>query len=226
MIEVNKKIRTGTPEEIKQIAELRGLDPEDILLAQEAGYIRFAEFAKKSAWLMRSLDDSVHEYRRLDGQSWEAFNQLPERKVHSRGTKKYPIGLNEVGKKEYVAILEGSTDLLAFYHFARIEEKLDQVAPVAILGASNGLPIETNGILADKNVVIYADLDKAGLKAAIDWYRQIERYAKRVDLFNVQKPLLNANLHADAKGVKDLSDLARIDHLLYGENHKLEVFPW
>ncbi|MBI1177847.1 hypothetical protein GC207_10470 [bacterium] len=218
------QLRNGSDSELRELSERRGFGVEALRLADDHGFLQFCELWRFPAWCITDGRAQLHEFRRLDGQKWPAFGRLHERKSHCTGSgKRWPIGAIESEPFSKVAMVEGAPDLLAAFHFLLVECKLDSVAPVAVLGASNHrLDPEALAHFAGKSVCLYPHVDEAGRKAAREWARQLKQAgAERVTAFD----LSGLNL-VDGTTGKDLADVCRIDPDCFEGNAKWrEVMP-
>ncbi len=216
-------LRAGTAVELNALAELRGFGLEGMRLAERRGFLGFAEFAGTTCWAVRDRRRQLMEFRRLDGRLFDAYKELPARKSHCIGAgKSWPLGIEETSGFSKVAWLEGAADFLAVFNFLVAEEKADDVAPVAILGAANQRIAEEALIrLAGKDVVVYPHCDDAGQGAARVWARQLVGAGARVRAFD-----LSGIVKADGTIGKDLADVCKISPDCFERERKFwEVLP-
>ena len=101
--------------------------------------------------------------------------------------------------------MEGGPDLLAALHLAWCAGVEGQVAPVAILGASNAIPDDALRYFAGKRVRIFQHDDAAGRDAGALWAAQL--IAAGVDVDGYSFAELS---RADGHTVKDLNDFAHV----------------
>ena len=201
-------LRAGTTAELRQLAERRGFAVESLTLAQERGFLSFCGLWGHAAWCITDQRRQLHEFRRLNGERWPAYGRLPERKAHCLGHgKDWPVGTLESVPFGKVAWVEGAPDLLAALHFLRVERKVNTVAPVGILGASNRARApEALTHFKGKVVCLYPHADDAGRKAAREWARQLrDAGAARVTAFD-----LSGLEKVDGTEGKDLADVALV----------------
>lgn len=161
------------------VAELRGLPVSCIESAASLGMITFAKVCGLDSWILFDGNEKIAEARRVDGELYPAFGGLDARKSHTlKGSKKsWPIGLKpRKGNQEVsdlrVIIVEGGADFLALY--AIKEYAKTDFLPVAMLGASNRINKGALPFFAGREVIILADDDDAGVKAAQVWRDQLE----------------------------------------------------
>jgi hypothetical protein len=81
----------------------------------------------------------------------------------------------------------------------------DQVAPVAMLGASNAIPNDALRHFVGKQVRIFPHADEAGRDAGALWAAQLTAAQAEVDGFD-----FGGLLRADDRAVKDLNDFAHV----------------
>jgi hypothetical protein len=150
------ELRPGTAAELARLAKLRHLVIDAMRLASERGFLHFGTLWGHLFWAVTDQRRKLVELRRLDGAPWPAFGRLAERKSHCMGSgKDWPIGTLEAKAAATVAWVEGAPDLLAFWHFAFAERKVDRIAPVAMLGAANHrIAGDALARLHDKHVVL------------------------------------------------------------------------
>lgn len=217
-------LRRGTKAELVTLAERRGFGPKGLRLAEDRGFLWFGVLWGHSAWCVTDQRRRLVEFRRLDGANWPAFGRLQERKAHCVGAGKcWPIGTLESGPFPKVVMVEGAPDLLAACHFIAAENKVESVAPVAVLGASNHhLDPEALGHFRGKSVCIYPHVDPAGRRAVCEWAKALQvAGAARVAAFDLSGLTLR-----DGTPGKDLADACRLDADTWERERKFrEVMP-
>ena len=147
--------------ELRQLAERRGFSVDALALAQQRGFLFFANLWGHAAWCLTDSRRGLFEFRRVDGEKWPAYGRLPERKSHCLGAgKRWPIGTLESAPFSHVAMVEGAPDFLALFHFLVLERKTERVAPVGVLGASNHvLAFEALAHFKGKSVCLFPHVD-------------------------------------------------------------------
>ena len=118
--------------------------------------------------------------RRMDGGTWEHLEGSPKSWTLRGSWASWPIGANESQPFQNIALCEGSADLLAACHFIHCKDRAD-VAPVAMLGASQRIHADALPLFAGKRIRIYPHVDKAGMEAAKRWADQLEAVGAEVD---------------------------------------------
>jgi len=172
---------TRTPALCKILAELRNLPERGIQAAAlSLGHVGFGKSCGHHCWLITDREGHIAEARRMDGQKFEAFGELGERKSHAiKGSRKsWPIGLTpkyEPPADMPVVIGEGGPDYLALCAVA-LETK-PEFLPVVMLGSSAAIDPQALPGFAGRAVTILAHPDTAGQKAAVRWARQLEPVA-------------------------------------------------
>ena len=201
-------LRRGTDEELRELSERRGFSIEGLRLAERRGFLYFCVQWGHAAWCITDRRRELFEFRRLDSQLWPAYGRLPARKCHCVGTgKAWPIGTLESERFPKVAVVEGAPDFLAALHFILLENKVETVAPVGVLGASNHrLAAEALAKFKGKRVCLFPHVDDDGRAAMRTWARQLkDAGAARVIAFDLSGLVL-----VDGAEGKDLADVCRI----------------
>lgn len=172
---------TRTPALCKILADLRKLPEEAVQAAAlSLGHVGFGKACGHHCWFITDREGHIAEARRMDGQMFEAFGALSERKSHAiKGSRKsWPIGLtpkNEPPADVPIVIGEGGPDYLALCAVA-LETK-PEFLPVVMLGSSAAIDPQALPGFAGRPVTILAHPDDAGQKAAVRWARQLEPIA-------------------------------------------------
>jgi hypothetical protein len=117
----------------------------------------------------------------------------------------WPIGVLEASSFQAIALVEGGPDLLAAFHLAWCLGVESQIAPVAMLGASNRIPEDALQHFAGKRVRIFQHDDQPGRDAGAVWAAQLTAVGVEVDGFD-----FGGLLRADGEAVKDLNDFAHV----------------
>ena len=192
----------GNDQQLERLCKLRDIDARGILLAQMSGLLIFGRFSIYEVYGVTDSTGNIVEVRRLDGQLFPAYKQLPERKSHAlKGShKNWPVGIKEVGEKPMVLLVEGLPDLLSAFEVIVTEDAMGRVAPVAMLSANSLISEEALPLFKGKHVRIVPHLDEAGRDGATKWKDAlIKAGASKVDFFLVSD-------ERDANQVKDLNE--------------------
>ena len=195
---------SGTDDELRQLAALRHLDYGALHIARGAGLLRFAKLHGHRAWIL--TDDAAlnAQARRLDGGTWE----------HANGAKAYTLpgcwagwalGAEQGANYPAFVMCEGGPDFLAAVHLITKENRLADVFPLAMLGASQRIHEDGLPFLAGKKVRIFPHVDAAGKSGAERWTAQLHAIGAKVDIFD-----FTGLRKADGSPVKDLNDAAQI----------------
>lgn len=113
-------------------------------------------------------------------------------------------------------LCEGGGDFLAAYHFAVIEETLDALQPVAMLGAAQRIAPDAIPHFAGKRIRIFPHLDGAGASAALRWESQLRAAGIDAHCYD-----LAGITRGDNAPVKDLNDLTRVSADDFEANREL-----
>lgn len=191
----------GTDEQLIRLSLLRSISVEALKLASERGFLIFGRCFNCEAFGLKDSSGVLAEVRRLDGQLFPAFNSLPAHKSHTvRGSRKsWPLGLLESTTATSIVLVEGLPDFLAAFDFMLREQKIDEVAPVAMLSASASIDATALQRFSGKHVRLFFHNDEAGVAAAHRWTGQLRAATEEIDYFNFSQ----------FPNTKDLADLNR-----------------
>lgn len=204
--------------ELHALSELRGLSLGGLILASEAGLLRFGKIKGIASWLILSECGGNTQARRLDSKPW-AWGGKAYTLPHSKAS--IPIGLARAKDCPFVALMEGSPDLLAGFCLCYAEGRKD-VACVAMLGACQRIhPDHLNGFRG-KVVRIFAHADEAGMNAARKWTAQIwQAGAKAVEAFSFPANWTTS----EGRPVKDLNDFLHLDVDVWEDKLNKDILP-
>lgn len=200
--------------DLARIAELRAVSVEAARTVAERGFLFIAEWHGCACW---ALTDSVRwlcQFRRMDGGLFERADGPGCKAWTARGScASWPLGCEEAREASAVALVEGGGDFLAAWHFILAEGRANDVAAVAMLGASQRIASAALSAFRGKRVRIFPHVDaphadgKApGMEAAARWQEQLTAAgAASVECFN-----LAGLRQCDGAPVGDLNDLCRI----------------
>lgn len=195
----------GTVADFVRLAQLRNLSVEGLQLASTRGLLWFGNRLGVDAWIVSDGARVNAQARRMDGGTWGHFDGNPKAWTLGGSWAGWPIGAEEAKSFPKLALVEGGPDLLAAFHFIHCEGRERDVAPVAMLGASQRIHEDALPLFAGKRVRLFPHLDSAGQDAAARWTRQLELVGATVDGFDF------TGLHrADGAPIGDLNDLASI----------------
>lgn len=207
-------LHPGSEAEILAVASLRHLSPQALALASGMGILRFGTVHGFHCWIITDESRRTAEARRMDGRLFPVLGKLGERKAHTLAgsDKSWPVGLLPLSRRPerfpHIAIVEGSADVLAAFHFL-IEHGAWDTLPVAILGRScKTLHPEALRSFRGRRIRLFphADKDGGGLAAAKHWAAQIQRGGSVIpDAFDF------AGLRrTDGSALNDLNDCTTI----------------
>ena len=195
---------TGTPAQHGQLAALRHLAPEAVTLAVARGLVAFGVWRGQPAWFLRDDSNRVAQARRMDGLKWNADG--PTALTLPGGCASWPVGVLAAQNFPLVAMSEGGPDLLAVLHFALVEGGAGNVAPVAMLGASNAIHADALPAFVGRRVRLFPHADDAGKSAAFRWAQQLTDAGAAVEVFILPEVRTVAG-----ERCKDVNDLTRLD---------------
>lgn len=196
----------GTDEQLIRLSLLRSISVEALKLATERGFLIFGRCFNSEVFGLKDSSGALAEVRRLDGQLFPAFDSMPAHKSHTlRGSRKsWPLGVIESANASRIALVEGLPDFLACFDFLLREQKIDEVAPVAMLSASASIDETALQRFSGKHVRLFFHNDEAGVAAAHRWTSQLRAATEEIDYFNFSGfPDINdlADLNADLNAV-------------------------
>jgi hypothetical protein len=195
-------MRRGTAEELAALAKLRGLAVPAVRLVDERGFLHFGEQWGRAFWCITDAARRGAELRRMDGELWPGFGEVPPRKAHCYGDKTWPVGLMEAEAFANLILVEGVGDFIAAHAVIDGEGRAADVAALCCMGAAVGLKPEVAARLAGKRVRIIPQMDEPGQKAALLWARSLREAGAVVDGFS-----LAGIVDATGQAIKDLGDV-------------------
>jgi hypothetical protein len=197
--ELQTRLRKGTPDELDALAQLRGLPSIGGLeLATAANQLWFADVRDDGfdcpCWILTDDTRLNAQARKMDGSLWA---DLKDKKCKTiKGCMaSWPVGLHGINGKD-IAMVEGSPDHLAAWHYIWSAKAQDRITPVSMLGASMNLPEETRPLFNKKRVFAFPHNDEAGAEAMAKWESQ------------AGVPFIRFDLKPHAK--KDLNELVAV----------------
>jgi len=218
--------RRGTRAEKRALAGSRNLGPEAIDLAAAAGFLWFADTEDKgeavAVWIVTDSTRRNAQARRLDGKGWRCLDGA-KAKTLPGSRAAWAIGAADIGKKPFVVIIEGGADYLTAFHFMYVEGRLEDVAPVAMLGAGMKIPGDALPFFKNKRIRIFPHTDEQGQAAGRRWALQFHRAgAGPIDFFNFA-----GLIQTGGEPVCDLNNLTNQDCDNLDANFEVkEILPW
>ncbi|MDC0065544.1 CHC2 zinc finger domain-containing protein [Verrucomicrobia bacterium] len=192
-----------SPKYFLKLAKLRNVSPEAVGFCVNRGLLFFSKWKSQPAWLITDRTRINSQVRRLDGKPWK---QVKAKAWTIKGSKAlWPIGVEEAIPYPNILLVEGGPDLLAAAHFICCENREEDTAIIAILGATHSIPGEALVHLAGKRVRIYGHNDTSGSAAVTRWANQLIRVGAEVDAVTFQ-----GLRTTDGNPVNDLNDLCYV----------------
>lgn len=191
-------------EEIRRIAELRGISIEGIQLAVSRGLLFTTTDRDARAWVVTDSARLNARIRRMDGAKWYGENKsMPP--TGGGQESSWPVGIHEAQPFPAIAIVEGEGEMLAALHLAWCADVEGRIAVVGILGSGATIHEAALPLFRGKRVRIFEDDDTAGQQAAEQWGQQLLAAGATVDSFS-----FSGLLTADGQPVKDMTDFAHL----------------
>ena len=200
---------SGTADQRRQLAGLRGFTEEAVAWAVERGVLVFGGWHGNECYGICDQSGRIVEIRRLDGSKFPAFGSLQERKSHAlrHSQKNWPVGLLEGQQVPNILLVEGVPDFIAAHEVILVSQLEQQWAPVAMLSAAAPICRDALPHFIGKHVRIFYhhDASQQGYQAALKWHQQLRTSGNlNASLFDTRKL---SNLVAG--GIKDLNDYLR-----------------
>lgn len=170
-------IDSGKISELKAVANLRGFDGfYGLQMAGNAGHFGFTDYRGHRCWIVFDEGGGVAQVRRIDG---ENFENGAKALTLPGSNAKWPAGASSITEETNIIFLcEGTGDLLTAISIRAWDETPWRA--VCMLGAAQRIDEEALHLFRGKAVVIYAQNDEAGLKAAQAWAAQLRPHAATV----------------------------------------------
>src|ERR1017187_9541136 len=206
-------LTTPTREELAAITNTRHVSAAATRLASKRGFVFTTRVNNIPCWAITDRARWLCQLRRMDGERFprhdgDGFKAWTV--TGSRGA--WPIGCEESARFGSIALVEGGGDFLAAFHFIIAEGRGRDVAPVAMLGASNRIAPETLKLFCAKSVRIFAHVDapnskgaSPGLEAAARWQQQLTDAGASDTCFD-----LSGLRKIDNTPATDLNDMTRL----------------
>ena len=190
----------------KSLCASRGYEIEALKEAFNRKCFGFAYYKGYETWMIGDSSNRSFQARRTYERTWYFLNNAKAWTL--KGSRaSYPIGLEAIGRRKYVCLCEGSTDFLACFTFAHRFGCLDEIAPIAMLGAEQRIAFEFLRYFNNKKVRIFADNDTAGINASKRWAEQISHWAESVDILQIPSDFKTE----DDNPTKDLCDMLQVE---------------
>jgi len=197
-------------DEAKQLAKLRALSPVGVEFAGVyLRTLRFGTCCGYPSWFLSDGNKQVCEARRMNGEKFPSFKNLPERKPHTvKGSKKsFPLGIRPPGRVKIAPdlpciLVEGGPDYLAACDV--LVESDQEFLPVSMLGSGMAIHEDALPFFSGRRVLILAHSDEngSGEKGATKWYKQLRKQGAKVSVHELVGADLNDQVSQDgAKAV-------------------------
>jgi hypothetical protein len=204
-------LQNGTTGDIERLSNLMAIGEDGLRLASKDGILKFFNHPINGrCWSVVDKRKHVRQDRRLDGEKF-ILKDGSTAKSRTLGSPSYPIGLPT--DKPIIGIVEGSSDILAAYALIHAEELEEEVAPVAILGASNRIHGDALCDFRGKFALGFPDYDIAGRGGMFLWERQLRGIVEAFKVFDY-----GGLLRDDGQPIKDVRDFLRVDIDQWEEN--------
>ncbi len=140
----------------RKLEALRGYSLEAQEIAFKRCVFGFCEYRGLPAWIVTDGAGRTAQARRVDGLKWADSNVGHKAETLKNSNCSIPVGLEAIKDFKIVAICEGSSDFLASFHFAYINDCENEIAPLAILGATQDISLRALNALKDKLVIVFS----------------------------------------------------------------------
>jgi hypothetical protein len=191
--------------EIAAIAGARGFSVEALRFTVDRGLLWCADSGEGRAWIVTDAERRNAQARLISGKRWESLGGKKARTLPGSDAA-WPIGLKDALPFPAITLCEGGTDFLAAFHLCWCAGVENDVAPVAMLGASLSIPDDALALFTGKRVRIFPDADSPGRAACSRWARQLASVSCDVDAFDFQ-----GLVTAFGAPVGDLCDFVTLD---------------
>lgn len=178
---------------VRNVARLRNLPVEGVSLAHDLGYLRFAYWRNRPAWVICNHARTLAQARRMDGKELVADGKLVKAQTLP-GSVGGLIGEELLSSPGRVLLTEGGPDFLAACYICKLsrdkfpDKPERQFLPLTFLGAGHRFNERQIDKLTGRNVTIIAHFDdnEAGMRAARRWHDQLTGYARSVSIEAIQ----------------------------------------
>lgn len=161
-----------------------------ICCLRKRGLLGFVTYEGQRCWAWTDSSKRSCQIRTVDG---TPLSGAKSKNVPGNDSA-WPVGIANAEARPIVLLCEGPADCIAVSLAAWVQGRWDEVAPVAMLGASQSISPDALSLFEGRKVRIFQDNDPPGIQAARRWAKQIRPFAKSIDIWT-----------SDAQG-EDLSD--------------------
>lgn len=154
-----------------------------ICCLRKRGLLGFLTYENQRCWVWSDSSKRSCQIRTIDG---TPLSGAKSKNVLGSDAA-WPVGISDVGDRPIVLLCEGPADCLAVSLAAWAQNRWDEVAPVAMLGASQSTSNDALPLFTGKQVRIFQDNDGPGREAARRWAKQLRPYARSIDVWTSDK---------------------------------------
>ena len=187
-----------TREDIRTVAELRGILPDAVDLAHRHGFLRVAQMQGQRCLII--TEGTFAQARRLDGQPLVKADGTPIKACNLPGSQGAFIGQSWLGETTHVLLVEGAIGLIEGLAAMLRVDTPHAWSILAATSASSRFARDSGLLerLRGREVHIVPDADETGLDAGSSW------------LADLQAAGVHATAHCLPKLCKDLGDVLQI----------------
>lgn len=154
-----------------------------ICCLRKRGLLGFLTYEGQRCWAWTDSSKRSCQLRTIDG---TPLSGAKSKNVPGSDAS-WPVGIANAEARPIVLVCEGPADCLAVSLAAWVQGRWDEVAPVAMLGASQGFGNDTLSLFKGKTVRIFRDNDPPGREAARRWAKQLRPFARSIDVWTSDK---------------------------------------
>ncbi|OPZ73134.1 MAG: hypothetical protein BWY82_01221 [Verrucomicrobia bacterium ADurb.Bin474] len=154
-----------------------------IITLRKRGLLGFLTYEGQRCWAWTDSSKRSCQLRTIDGTPLSGAKA----RTLAGNDASWPVGIANAEARPIVLLCEGPADCLAVSLAAWIEGHWDDVAPVAMLGASQSISNDALPLFKGKTVRIFQDNDPPGREAARRWAKQLRPYARSIDVWTSDK---------------------------------------
>jgi len=154
-----------------------------IITLRKRGLLGFVTYEGQRCWAWTDSSKRSCQLRTIDGTPLSGAKA----RTLAGNDASWPVGIANAEARPIVLLCEGPADCLAVSLAAWIEGHWDDVAPVAMLGASQSISNDALPLFKGKTVRIFRDSDPPGIQAARRWAKQLRPFARSVDIWTSDK---------------------------------------
>lgn len=201
-----------TDEDIRTVAELRGIFPDAVDLAHRHGFLKVAEVQGQRCLII--TEGTFAQVRRLDGQPLEKGDGTRIKARNLSGSQGAFIGQSWLGETTHVLLVEGAVGLIEGLAAMLLVDTQHAWSILAATSASSRFARAPELLerLRGREIHLIPDTDEAGMDAGASW------------LADLQAAGVHAHVHFLPQPCKDLGDVL---HLPEAERLGIlhEIFP-